>query len=297
MDTIMLSDLFRRTSDNLRAELSQFKLPRDYELIQETVSNHINSLFAEGGDYWLSLNKSDAELLSSAMKIATCFQKLTLSNQVNYKELSKKVKQNAVEDNSSEAEIIANAMTLVPTIICAFINPWLAFAVGGATLGYKTVSGKSKDKTTKTEITDISKNLSSDTISLIISTLEEICSQVDAIIQKNRSNISELKHRFEEEKKEFSLDAKYKELLKEIQYLYVKDSLSSINDTIQNLVMTLNIYGYSIVSYSPDKDVHFTKQIKHGISEPTMYLPAIIKETEDGKMVTAISGVLYIPQS
>ena len=102
-------------------------LPRDYAEIQKTVNQHIYTLLAGDNAFNLSLNASDAEMLNAALRMALSFQQLSLAETIDFKALS--VKTEYEVDNSKTAggniDIVKDTISLLPTVICAFINPWL----------------------------------------------------------------------------------------------------------------------------------------------------------------------------
>lgn len=293
MERKKLQEIFKESSSGLREKLSSLKLPKDYELLQGIVSNHIKSLLSSGSEFWSSLNKSDAELLNAALKMATEYQKLTLSDTIDYRELSKKMESEPV---NTEVSVISETMNLLPTAICAFINPWLACVIAGATVGYKMYSGTNKKPSlTRVVERDLSAPIKPETISAIVNAIEDICVQVDNIIMKNQRNIEEISSRYASEFEAYTLEKKFPHILSAFQYLMAEKTIPADSLVMQRIVMSLKAYGYKIVDYSHKTDSLFSKQPKSGISEPEMYLPAIVREDGKGAETVSMEGVLYVP--
>ena len=125
MQEINLTTVFKGSVSQLEEDLSKFFLPKDYAEVQKTINKHIIALFSGDNEFKNSLNASDAELLNAALRMALSFQKLSLSESIDFKQLSIK-KEVDVENNTKNDNIVENTITLLPTVICAFINPWLA---------------------------------------------------------------------------------------------------------------------------------------------------------------------------
>ena len=295
MGTKKLQDIFKESSNGLRENLSILKLPKDYDTLQTMVSSHIKTLLSSGSVFWSSLNKSDAEILNSALKMSTGFQKLTLSDTINYQELSKKIE---CEPANEEVSVISETMTLLPTAICAFISPWLACAIAGATVGYRMYNGVNK-KSNQQKVTekDLSTPIKPETISAIINAIEEICVQVDNIILKNRRNMEEIASKYDSRLQDFTLEKKFPHILSTFQYILADKNIPTDTLVMQKITMSLKAYGYKVVDYSPELESYFTKQPKGGISEPEMYLPAILKENGNGLSEVSVEGVIYVPDT
>ena len=90
----------------------------------------------------------------------------------------------------------------------------------------------------------------------------------------------------------------YPQILTGMQYLFMENIKSEKkNQYIESMLFQLGVYGYKVYEYSQKNSGFFTKQIKIGIESPEMYLPAIVKENEDGTVSVAIEGILFVPQN
>lgn len=151
MEENTLTTVFSQSEGTLRADLASKHLPRDYSEIQKTVNQHIIRLLADDNAFKNSLNASDAELLNASLRMALSFQQLTLAESIDFKALSVKTEYDIEKkENGDDAnDIVENTISLLPAVICAFINPWLTLAVGGGTVLVKRIvktrSGKHKE--------------------------------------------------------------------------------------------------------------------------------------------------------
>ena len=295
---ISLKSVFTQSEESLRSSLRGLYLPRNYKEIQQVINEHITKLLTENNEFKASLNASDAEYLNSILRMSLSFQKLTFSDSINFSELSTVYEYDIDENNVGNVDVLENTITLLPTVITAFFNPWLALAVGGATVLYKKVNPSEKGKTqiTKRKV-DRSKPITEDIISNISDTIRNICKEIDTVIEKIKRDRSYLVAKYKDEVENKTLEKMYPQVLTGMQYLYIKNEKNEQkNKNIESMLFQLGVYGYKIIEYSSENDHHFTHQVKYGIEEPEMYLPAIVKENADGTFTTAIEGIYYMPQ-
>lgn len=300
MNTTTLTNVFLESQGKLRSSLQGLRLPKDYAELQQIVYNHIEALLVSDNEFRNSLNSSDAELLSYALKMALSFQKLSLTESIDFKKLSTKTTME-VEDKTkvSENDFVENAITLIPTVICAFISPWLAMLAGLGTVGVKKVytkGGKKYSVDIKEVKTDISRNITENEIETIVSGIGSVCNEVDEIINKIQRDRKDLLAQIGNKIDDCVLEKLYPQIVTSLQYLFMEDMKSDTkNQHIQNMIFCLQGYGYEVVTYSESTSGYFTKKINPNVSEETMYLPAIIRDVEGTKIIAA-QGVVYIPK-
>lgn len=295
---VSLKSVFTQSEESLRSSLRGLYLPRDYKEIQQVINEHISKLLTENNEFKASLNASDAEYLNSILRMSLSFQKLTFSDSINFAELSTVYEYDIKENNEGNADVLENTITLLPTVITAFFNPWLALAVGGATVLYKKVnpSEKGKPQITKRKV-DRSKPITEDMLTDISDAIRNICKEIDTVIEKIKRDRSDLVAKYKDEVENKTLEKMYPQVLTGMQYLYMENVKNEQkNQNIESMLFQLGVYGYKIIEYSSENDHHFSHQVKYGIENPEMYLPAIVKENTDGTLTTAIEGVYYIPQ-
>lgn len=301
MKSTTLSNVFLVSQEKLRSSLQDLRLPKDYAELQQVVYNHIETLLVSDNDFRNSLNSSDAELLSYALKMALSFQKLTLAESIDFKKLSVKTTME-IEDKPSagESDFVDNAITLIPTVICAFISPWLAMLAGLGTVGVKKVytkEGKKHSVDIKEVKTDISRNITENEIETIVSGIGSICNEVDGIINKIQRDRKDLLAQFGSKIDDCVLEKMYPQIVTSLQYLFMEDIKNGKKNLhIQNMIFSLQGYGYEVVTYSESNAGYFTKKVNPNVSEETMYLPAIIRDVEGTKIIAA-HGIVYLPKN
>lgn len=299
MNSTTLTNVFLESQGKLRSSLQGLRLPKNYAELQQIVYNHIEALLVSDNEFRNSLNSSDAELLSYALKMALSFQKLSLTESIDFNKLSTKTTME-IEDKPkvSENDFVENAITLIPTVICAFISPWLAMLAGLGTVGVKKVytkDGKKHSIDIKEIKTDISRNITENEIETIVSGIGSVCNEVDEIINKIQRDRKDLLAQIGSKIDDCVLEKLYPQIVTSLQYLFMEDMKSDTKNLhIQNMIFCLQGYGYEVVTYSESTSGYFTKKINPNVSEETMYLPAIIREVEGTKIVAA-QGVVYTP--
>lgn len=299
MESISLKNVFIQSEESLKSSLRGMYLPRDYKEVQQVINEHITKLLTDNNEFKANLNASDAEYLNSILRMSLSFQKLTFSDSINFAELSTVYEYDIKENNKGDADVLENTITLLPTVITAFFNPWLALFIGGATVLYKKVnpSEKGKPQITKRKV-DRSKPITEDMLSDISDAIQNICQEIDDIIDKIKRDRTDLVAKYKYEVESKTLEKMYPQILTGMQYLFMENIKSEKkNQYIESMLFQLGVYGYKVYEYSQKNSGFFTKQIKIGIESPEMYLPAIVKENEDGTVSVAIEGILFVPQN
>lgn len=298
MSAVTLISVFLKSEEQLKQSLRSVKLPKDYVELQKVVNSHIETLLVKENDFRNSLNASDAEMLTHALRMALSFQKLSLSESIDFKELSLRTEYKVNQQTNDSTDIIESALSLLPTVICAFINPWLAVAVGAGTVGAKKYyRQKNGRKYVIQEIKkDVSRNISQKEIENILTGIESLCKEIDEIISKIQRDRKDLLDQMQIKQEGYTLENMYPQLLASFQYLFMENLQNETkNQYVQNMLFCLQGYGYELVEYSLPTSGFFAKKMNPNVSEETMYLPAIVKDVNSTKIVVA-QGVVYIPQ-
>lgn len=297
MSAVTLTSVFLKSEEQLKQSLQGQKLPKDYVELQKVVNSHIESLLVKENDFRNSLNASDAEMLTHALRMALSFQKLSLAESIDFKALSLRTEYKINEQANDNADIIEDFLSLLPTVICAFIKPWLAVAAGVGTIGAKKACfRRNKSKVNYREVSkDISREISSSEIENILHGIESLCKEIDEIISKIQRDRKDLLAKMQNKQEGYTLENMYPQLLSSLQYLFMEDLKNDAkNQHVQNMLFCLQGYGYELVEYSLPTSGFFTKKMNPNVSEETMYLPAIVKDVNGTKIVVA-QGIVYIP--
>lgn len=297
MSAVTLTSVFLKSEEQLKQSLQGLKLPKDYVELQKVVNSHIESLLVKENDFRNSLNASDAEMLTHALRMALSFQKLSLAESIDFKALSLRTEYKINKQANDNVDIIEDFLSLLPTVICAFIKPWLAVAAGVGTIGAKKACfRRNKSKVNYREVSkDISREISSSEIENILHGIESLCKEIDEIISKIQRDRKDLLAKMQNKQEGYTLENMYPQLLSSLQYLFMEDLKNDAkNQHVQNMLFCLQGYGYELVEYSLPTSGFFTKKMNPNVSEETMYLPAIVKDVNGTKIVVA-QGIVYIP--
>lgn len=297
MSAVTLTSVFLKSEEQLKQSLQGLKLPKDYVELQKVVNSHIESLLVKENDFRNSLNASDAEMLTHALRMALSFQKLSLAESIDFKALSLRTEYKINEQANDNADMIEDFLSLLPTVICAFIKPWLAVAAGVGTIGAKKACfRRNRSKVNYREVSkDISREISSSEIENILHGIESLCKEIDEIISKIQRDRKDLLAKMQNKQEGYTLENMYPQLLSSLQYLFMEDLKNDAkNQHVQNMLFCLQGYGYELVGYSLPTSGFFTKKMNPNVSEETMYLPAIVKDVNGTKIVVA-QGIVYIP--
>ena len=297
MNATTLTSVFLKSEEQLGQSLRGLRLPKDYIELQKVVNGHIESLLMSENDFRNSLNASDAEMLTHALRMALYFQKLSLSESIDFKALSHCSEYKVNEPSNDNTDIIESALSLLPTVICAFINPWLAVAVSAGTVGAKKFyRQKNGRKYIIQEIKkDVSREISPKEIDTLLTGIESLCKEIDEIISKIQRDRKDLLDKMQTKQDEFTLENMYPQFMTSIQYLFMENIKNGTkNQHVQNMLFSLQGYGYELVEYSSSVSGFFAKKTNPNVSKETMYLPAIVKNC-NGTKVVAAQGIVYIP--
>lgn len=299
METITLSNVFLQSQEKLKDSLQGLKLPKDYAELQRIVNSHIETLLIEDNEFSNSLNASDAEMLNYALRMALSFQKLSLTDSIDFKALSVRTeyKVESSLENDSNTGVVENTLSLLPTVICAFINPWLAMVAGLGTIGYKKYITKDRKQTVniKEFRRDISRLITKEEIQTVVTGIESLCKEIDSIIAKIQRDRKDLTEQLNRKLDNCVFEKMYPEILTSLQYLFMENfQTGTKNQYVQNMLFSLQGYGYEVVALSESNSGFFIKKINPNVTKETMYLPAIVKEVEGVKIIVA-QGIVYIP--
>ena len=117
MNAVTLTSVFLKSEEQLKQSLQGLRLPKDYVELQKAVNSHIESLLVKENDFRNSLNASDAEMLTHALRMALSFQKLSLTESIDFKTLSIRKDYKVNQSTNDNTDIIESVLSLLPTVI------------------------------------------------------------------------------------------------------------------------------------------------------------------------------------
>lgn len=301
MESISLKNLFEKSKISLESNLRGKKLPQDYQQIQNMVKENFENLLTSD-EFRVNLIDADIKLLNSIIRIYTLFNKTSILDSIDYEGLSKHTEQSiSIKDNNTVEDSVKEFLYLVPTLVSAFIRPWLTIPVAIATIGYKH-SRRNRAKNHNVNITskeiDESFPITEELIAAIIDALDKLCEEIDDIINRAKHNRKEIRDHYEAILANCSLDKMYPQLLKSLQYIWKAKTENSpkFDQYVDMLISDFENYGFKIVELTEETRPYFIFKGNPKISQETMYLPAIVKYDEENGNKLIENGIVYIPK-
>lgn len=308
---LTLKGLFESHKDELANHLSNFSLPNDASKIQKTVSDYLNLILENEGEYRQHLTQSEDYILQAALGLLNAQQEMG-------KKLSEKIVFTTPNILGNEEPKQDKEQTSGNNPIEKFLNQQvdgtktLLGAGGGALLGkvalgsgwgavFGAIAGtalilymasqsiekhcvKTKALEAKTSPTSHIQN-NPINVDAFLNVVLQTCESIDTLITTFRNQIKKVVNKYESQEKP-TLEKEYGILLDGIQSLlgvaYSKQvdekRLKKIDERIEQLVDALENYGLVVVSYSDEQKGLFDELSSDKVTEPTMICPAIVKE-------------------
>lgn len=301
MQTTKLKDVFLVASGELEDRLRGKLLPRDLRDVQDIIGEHVRALLAGDNDFVMSLNTSDTQLLRSVLAMAAGFQKLSLTGGIDFARLSAQA-EHAVESpaakvrtaSAAPTDVWTDLVSAIPTVICAFINPWLTLAAAGATVAVRCASRHSNEPQPRAPRRKGKAVSVMVDVAEVTARLADICEEVDNIIDKIRRIHKEAERALADALGKKNLENMYPGLLNAVQYLAAEDTGQS--DAMKQLIFELRKYGYRVEKWPEGDARYFEKQPNPKVAKTEMHTPAIVKTDDAGHDTLVAQGILFVPQ-
>ena len=306
---ITLKSLFESQCDQLEEKLSGLKLPEDSQKVQGIVSDYLNKLLEDEGDFRQNLTQAEDYILQASLSLLSAQQ--TMVKELN-KNSNSSIRSTTFEKASKEnplrpTKVISNSQTIGGTAIGSTAGA-LLFGTWGAVFGaiagtaiviyYASNQSSVSDNKEKqsTEKTLLPTSTSID-VKLFTNIVRNICESVDSIIETFRAQINRVVHKYENQEKP-TLEREYRFLLEGIQSLLGYVRTHSANDEkyvkklqirIEDIAELLENYNLSVENYSEECEHWFEKVVSPETKETRMVYPAIVK---DGQAV--LKGKVFV---
>lgn len=300
-----LTSMFESNKEVLVKELSGLTLPKDAAKIQNVVSNYLNAMFDNDGEYRQNLTQAEDYILQAALSLLNDQQNMS-------RKLSENIHTGNVESQPEAEEIPTSSasshnyrdMNVDGTKILLgsgggaivgkmILGSW--GAIFGAIAGTALVLYMSTQYTThkpapKPDLRRKALTIEHDTsapidVEAFIDIISHTCESVDSLINTFRAQIQRVVDKYESQEKP-TLEKEYSTLLESIQSLlgvaYANQPddkrLKKIDQRIEELAESLENYDLEVISYSDDKKKLFETFTSPNVTEPTMICPAIVKK-------------------
>ena len=250
---ITLKSLFELQRNQLAGQLAQLKLPEDSQKVQLIVSNSLNSMLENDGEYRQHLTQTEDYILQAALGLLNAQQAISceISNS-NYVDVST---QQTDSNNFTQKQYpYALAGTAVGGALGSMLGTWGAVfgaIASTAIILYCGTSSTSKSKQL------VEKQIINHSISVenFLDILNNLCESIDNLIETFRVQLKRVENVYEQKEKP-SLQKDYVLLLQSIQELVatanIKDDdqnkkLKKIEKKINDLSESLENYGIKII--------------------------------------------------
>lgn len=306
---ITLRSLFESQCDQLEEKLAGLKLPDDSQNIQNIVSDYLNKLLEDEGDFRQNLTQAEDYILQASLSLLSAQQ--TMVKELN-KNSNSSIRSTTFEKASKDnplrpTKVISNNQTIGGTAIGSTAGA-LLFGTWGAVFGaiagtaivlyyasnQSSVSDNKEKQSTEKPLLPTSTAID---VKLFTNIVRNICESVDSIIETFRAQINRVVHKYENQEKP-TLEREYRFLLEGIQSLLGYERTHSADDEkyvkklqirIEDIAELLENYNLSVENYSKECEHWFEKVVSPETKETRMVYPAIVK---DGQAV--LKGKVFV---
>jgi len=321
-----LKGLFNQGKDSLKAELSQYSLPKDNAKVQQVITEHFSKLFDSDGDYRQNLTQSEDYILQAAISLLNAQQEMSFAflKRPEPVETPTDVQENesTTEDNAPAEEKKVSMMDSLINPVNAMLGSGVGALVGRALGGWGAVFGaiagtavvvylaskkeplqvKHTDQTAKFQtkpISPIKKDAPIDA-EAFSNVIGSICDSVDNLVETFRAQINKVVAKYENQEKP-TIEKEYSFLLESIQTLIGYERTHSAEEEkyvgkivgrIEDLAETLENYNLAVENYEAGVNEHLFELVSSPETKvPRMVYPAI---TKNG--IVALKGKVFIPK-
>ena len=295
MDTkTTLKALFESRKDELSQKLANLSLPKDAALVQQTVTDYLNDLFASDGDFRQNLTQSEDYILQAAMSLLNAqqsmlgeFAKASVAKSIGSQEDSKAKAGHETLNTTDglkkqEYPYVIGGSAVGGAVGAILIGSWGAVfgAIAGTAIALYFVSSQ-QDKnrkgdtysTSQPERKAIPLKIDVETFTGIVG---NICDSVDSLILTFRAQINRVVEKYESQDGVL-LDA-IQSLLGASYQTTDEKKQKRLESRIEDLTESLENYNLEVVNYSEDTKIFFDETESDKVNETTMVLPAIVKQ-------------------
>ncbi len=300
METVTLKSIFESNKEELATKLAKLSLPKDSELIQQTVTDFLGNLFENEGTYRQNLTQSEDYILQAAMSFLNAQQAMvsefaSINKNSVEKDKPKQIHVNETPPSNSlkkEAPLIIGGTSVGGVAGALWLGSWGAVfgAIAGTALAlyyYTSTPKPTKKATSQSPRTDVSiKKEEKDgkiDIEKFLGLLGSICDSVDSLVLTFRAQINRVVEKYENQEKPI-FEKEYGVLLDSIQSLLGvcyqpmdEKWQKKVKSRIEELAESLENYNLEVVMYDESNSQYFEVIETENATSPSVSLPAIIK--------------------
>lgn len=291
---ITLKSLFESQCNQLEEKLAGLNLPDDSQKIQYIVSDYLNKLLEDEGDFRQNLTQAEDYILQASLSLLNAQQTMIRElNNTPKPSVNPTTFENSLKQDSPR--IISNSQTIGGTAIGSTAGA-LLFGTWGAVFGaiagtaivlYYASNQTSTSDNSQKQFTEkpLLPTTTAINVKLFTNIVRKICESVDSIIETFRAQINRVVHKYESQEKP-TLEREYRFLLEGIQSLLGYERTHSVYDEkyvkklqirIEDIAELLENYNISVENYSEECELWFEKVVSPETKETRMVYPAIVK--------------------
>lgn len=250
---ITLKSLFELQRNQLAGQLAQLRLPEDSQKVQIIVSNSLNSMLENDGEYRQHLTQTEDYILQAALSLLNAQQAISceICNS-NYVDVSTQQTDSKNFDKKRYPYVLAG--TAVGGALGSMLGTWGAVFGAIASTAIILYCGTSSTVKSKQLVTKQGINHSI-SVENFLNILNNLCGSIDNLIETFRVQLKRVENVYEQKEKP-SLQKDYALLLQSIQELVatsnIKDDdqnkkIKKIEKKINDLSESLENYGIKII--------------------------------------------------
>lgn len=320
---LTLKELFESHKDELANQLSIFSLPNDASRIQNTVSDYLNLMLENEGEYRQHLTQSEDYILQVALSLLNAQQEMgkKLSEMVvlvhqTYNEEPKQDKEQKIAQNPIEKFLnqqVDGKKTLIGAGGGALLGKvvvstgwgavWGAIAGTALVIYYSSLYPKNNCNPFKTsqQTSIAAPSVAREqkiNVEVFINIVGNICDSVDSLIQTFRAQINRVVDKYESIEKP-QLEKEYRFLIEGIQTLigykrtHANDEkyLTKLQMRIEDVAELFENYNLTVEDYSEEHKSWFDTVESSKVTAPQMVYPAIVRDEK-----AVLMGKVFVPQ-
>ena len=323
-DKITLRALFDSKKSELEQALEGMMLPKDNQIVQQTISNYLTELFDSEGDFRQSLTQAEDYLLQATMSLLTAQQEMSktfVNQKIRFNTIHEEPKEGVIRGVSDNSSSKKNFQDYLGTNITASqagigvasgalvgkfaFGGWGAVfgAIAGTAVMVYLASRKSIEPPVESKVASapsIRTELVNEPLDVpgFIGVVGGICDSVDNLISTFRAQVNRVIDKYESMEKP-TIEKQYGFLLESIQtligYKRTHDSqddkyLKKLQTRIEDLAECLENYNLTTEDYDGNNEHLFELIPSPETTEVKMAYPAIVR---DG--IAVLKGKIFTP--
>lgn len=318
-----LLEIFEKQEKSLYEELQGLRVPDDSKKIEKIISQNLEKIFDDNGEFRQNLTQSEDYILQAAISLLNAQQEMSMKlvgatstnnhtqdsptrslRESGSTESTNKPSIGNTKVNAGQALVGSAGGALIGNIV---LGGWGAVfgAIAGTAVVLYVASTQSNKTETEKPIKDITQPQKSTTasqpldIEKFIGIVERICESVDNLIETFRAQIKRVVDKYENMDKP-TIERDFRVLLEGIQSLIgykrghsadEEKYLSKLQTRVEDLAELLDNYDLVAVDYTPEHADWFEAVESNNATQIKLVNPAIVKGN-----TLVLKGKIFTPK-